>query len=199
MSLEAALEALRRGRLAVVPTDTVYGLAAGADSAAAVARLYRVKERGPEQPTALVVSDVDRLRACIPELDERALRLVDALLPGPYTLVVPNPARRYAWLAGSTPEAIGIRIPAVTGVALELLERAGSYAAASANARGGRDPRTLADVPAEVRAAADAEVDAGELGGKPSTVLDLTGAEPRILREAAVPAEEALRLLARVL
>ena len=96
------------------------------------------------------------------------------------------------WLAGATPEKIGVRVAELPGDAGTVLERVGALAATSANAPGGRDPRNLDDVPPEIRAGVRAEVDAGELPGAPSTVLDLTGAEPSVLREGAVPADEAL-------
>ncbi|HWG55967.1 MAG TPA: L-threonylcarbamoyladenylate synthase [Gaiellaceae bacterium] len=192
MSVDAAVAALRSGKLAVVPTDTVYGLAANPYLEAPVRRLYRAKSRDESQPTALVASDLTMLFECVPELRGRAGVIARALLPGPYTLVLPNPARRYRWLTGSTPDAIGVRVPDVTGPAWEVLDRVGAYAASSANARGGPDPRSLADVPEEIRAAAEALVDAGELPGTASTVLDFTGPEPRVIREGAAPSAEAL-------
>ncbi len=85
-----------------------------------------------------------------------------------------------------------VRVPVLEGAARELLEAAGVVAATSANLPGGPDPRRLADVPIELLAGAAAAVDGGELPGIASTVLDLTGTEPRILREGAVPAAEAL-------
>jgi len=188
VSVEEVAAALRGGGLALVPTDTVYGLAASADREGAVRRLYRVKERDESQPTALVAASVDVLLECIPEL-----------LPGPYTLVLPNPARRYRWLTGSAPEAIGVRVPAVEGPARELLEAVGILAASSANPRGGADPPRLEDVPPEFRALADAELDVGELPGTASTVLDFTGPEPRVLREGAAPSAEALRRIGSLL
>ena len=136
MSVEEVAAALRGGGLALVPTDTVYGLAASADREGAVRRLYRVKERDESQPTALVAASVDVLLECIPELRGRAGTIAAALLPGPYTLVLPNPARRYRWLTGSTPEAIGVRVPAVEGPARELLEAARAPAASSSSRAG---------------------------------------------------------------
>ncbi len=88
-------------------------------------------------------------------------------------------------------------MPALDGPGRELLARVGAVAATSANLHGGADPRTLDDVPDELRAAAAALLDGGELPGTPSTVLDLTGAEPRVLREGAVPAADALGRVAR--
>ena len=197
--VDDAVAAIESGRLAIVPTDTVYGLATTPHSEDAVGRLYLAKGRAERQPTALVVRDLELLRECLPELDGVRERVARALLPGSYTLVLPNPARRFPWLTGSRPETIGVRVPALTGPAGELLARVGALVATSANLPGGSDPRTLDDVPEQLRAAAAALVDGGELPGTPSTVIDLTGPEPLVLREGAVSADEALRVVASVL
>ena len=191
-SVDDAVAAIRAGDPVVLPTDTVYGLCATPYTPEAVARLYAVKGRPDAQPTALLACDVDLLFECLPELRGRTGPVIRALLPGPYTLVVSNPARRFRWLAGTTPDKIGVRVAELRGEAATVLERAGAVAATSANAPGGPDPRRLDEVPPEIRAGAAAELDAGELPGAPSTVLDLTGPEPRVLREGAVPADEAL-------
>ena len=198
-TVDVAVAALRSGRLAIVPTDTVYGLAADPGSEASVRELSRLKGRPDTQPIAIVAADLERLLERIPELEGRAATVVRALLPGPYTLVVPNPAERYPWLAGSRPDTIGIRIPKLRGVGRELLERVGAIAATSANLTGGRDPRTLDDVPDELRVSAAALLDGGPLPGTPSTVLDFSGAEPRVLREGAASGAEALLIVASVL
>ena len=197
--IEAAVEAIRAGRLAIVPTDTVYGLAASAYSEGPARRLYRAKGREEIQPTALVMADVDMLLECIPELRGRAALIARALLPRPLTLILPNPARRFRWLSGARPETIGVRVPALEGMAQDLLSRLGAIVATSANLPGGPDPSTIDEVPEQIRAAADAIVDAGPLPGKPSTVIDFTGSEPVVLREGAVPVDEALRLVGSVL
>jgi len=199
VSVDAAVEAIRGGRLAVVPTDTVYGLATSPCSEAPVRRLYRAKGRDELQPTALVAAGLDVLFECIPELGGRAGTIARALLPGPFTLIVPNPASRFRWLTGSSPETIGVRVPELAGPGGEVLARVRAIAATSANLSGGPDPRTLADVPPELRAAAAALVDGGELPGTPSTVIDVTGPDPVVLREGAVTAGEALRIVGSVL
>ena len=196
--IEAAVAALRAGKLAILPTDTVYGLAASPEEEP-VRLLYRVKGRSGPQPTALVAASIEQLLERIPELAGRAETIARALLPGAYTLVLPNPARRYPWLSGTSPETIGVRVPALTGLGHQVLHRVGAVAATSANLPGGADPRTLAEVPEELRTAAAAIVDGGELPGEPSTVLDLAGPEPRILRAGAAPAEEALERVAAAL
>ena len=198
-AIDAAVEAIRGGRLAVVPTDTVYGLAASPYSEAPVRLLYRAKGREEIQPTALVAADLDLLFECVPELRGRAGTIARALLPGAFTLVLPNPARRFPWLTGSSPETIGVRVPELAGPGAEVLAKVGALVATSANLPGGPDPRTLDEVPEQIRAAAAATVDGGELPGTPSTVIDFTGAEPVVLREGAVSGAEALRLVGSVL
>jgi L-threonylcarbamoyladenylate synthase len=197
--VESAVAAIRAGRLAIVPTDTVYGLAASAYSEGPVHRLYRAKGREEIQPTALVASTVDMLLECMPELRGRAALIARALLPGPLTLVLPNPARRFRWLTGASPDTIGVRVPLLDGDADELLSLLGLMAATSANLPGGTDPATIDEVPEEIRAAADAIVDVGPLPGTPSTVIDFARSEPVVLREGAVSTDEALRLVGSVL
>jgi L-threonylcarbamoyladenylate synthase len=170
----------------ILPTDTVYGLCADPHREEAVRRLYQLKGRTEVQPTALIAASPEAAVAAVPELRGHTL------LPGPYTLVLPNPARRFPWLTGDRPETIGVRIPALPEAARAVLNRVGVVAATSANLPGGRDPRRLDEVPSEIRRGCAAVVDGGELPGTPSTVLDLTGPEPVVVREGAVPAPEAL-------
>ncbi len=117
-----------------------------------------------------------------------------ALLPGPYTLVLPNPAERFRWLAGARPDAIGVRVPELPGPARAAVAAVVCVVATSANEPGGPSPRAVEEVPERIRAGCGAVLDVGPLPGTPSTVLDLTGAGPVVLREGAVPAEEALAL-----
>jgi len=198
-AVDAAVQAIRAGQLAVIPTDTVYGLATTPHSEAAVRRLYRAKGRDDLQPTALVAADLDVLFACVPELSGPAGAIARALLPGAFTLVLPNPERRFRWLTGTRPETLGVRVPELKGPAQQVLSGVGTIAATSANLPGGNDPRTLHDVPEELRAAAEAVVDGGELPGTPSTVIDFTGAAPLVLREGAASAADALRVVSSVL
>lgn len=199
MSVDLAAEAIRAGGVVVLPTDTVYGLAAAPYRAAPVRALYALKGRGEKQPMALVAADLDTLFALVPELRGRASVVARALLPGPLTLVLPNPARRFGWLTGERDDAVGVRVPILSGVARELLDRVGVVAATSANRPGGADPSRLEEVPAAILDGADAVVDGGELPGTPSTVLDFSGDEPRVLREGAAPSGEALARAAAAL
>jgi L-threonylcarbamoyladenylate synthase len=188
--VEQAVAAIQAGEAVILPTDTVYGLCASPDDEAALARVYELKGRPESMPIALVCADVDALLRAVFELPEHDVR---ALLPGPFTLVLPNRARRFPLLNAG--ETIGVRVPELTGAAHEVLSRVGAVAATSANRHGGPDPRRLEDVPSEIRDACGAEIDGGDLPGTPSTVVDLTRDEPRILREGAVSAAEALSLL----
>jgi L-threonylcarbamoyladenylate synthase len=193
--IDDAVAALRAGQPVVLPFDTVYGLAAEPYREEATRRLYELKGRDAAQPSALVASDVDYLLECVPELRGHAASWARLLLPGPLTLILPNPACRYRWLTGPNPETIGVRVPRLDGSGRAVLERLGALIATSANHPGEPDPRRLDEVPRDIREGAAAVVDGGELPGKPSTVVDLTGSEPRVLREGAVPTEEVLRRL----
>lgn len=194
-TVSEAVAAVRRNELVVIPTDTVYGLACTPYREGPVRALSALKGRSPDRPIALVAANLDWLFECVPELRGRAGVSARALLPGALTLVLPNPARRFPWLTGERRDTIGVRVPDVRGVALELLAELGVVAATSANRHGGDDPRTVDDLPAEIRAGVAAIVDGGELPGAPSTVLDLTGADPTVLRQGAVSAEDALTRL----
>ena len=194
-----AVAALRRGEPVILPTDTVYGLCATAADAAAYERMAGLKGREPAKPTALLAADFDTLLACVPELRGRAGTIARALLPGPYTLILPNPARRFLWLTGANPFAIGVRVPELPEVTAGVLAAVGAVAATSANAAGGPDPRRVADIPREILESVGAVVDAGELPGTPSTVLDFTQAEPSVVREGAAPSADALARAAAAL
>lgn len=189
--VEAAVTEIRDGGLAVIPTDTVYGLACTPYREQPVRRLSELKGRSPDQPLAIVAASVDWLLECVPELRGRAAGMARLLLPGPFTLILPNPARRFPWLTGTNPGTIGVRVPDLQGPGKTVLDSVGAVAATSANLHGGADPCRLEEVPAEICAHAIL-VDGGELPGTPSTVVDLTGREPSILREGAVPARIAL-------
>ena len=187
-----AVAAIRAGRPVVLPTDTVYGLCGDPEREAVAREVARLKGRTESQPIALLAGAVDGLLERVPELDRRPL---DALLPGPYTLVLPNPQRRYPWLTGGS-ATIGVRVPDLPPSAADVLHAVGAVFATSANVHGGPDPREVDQIPEEIRTACGAVVDAGELPGAPSTVLDLTGSEPKVIREGAVPGAQALAALA---
>jgi L-threonylcarbamoyladenylate synthase len=190
--IEEAVEAIRSGQPVVLPTDTVYGLCTTPYHGDAVRRLARLKGRDEAQPIALLAASIDVLFDCVPELFGRSGRIIRAVLPGPYTLVLPNPARRYRWLSGARPDTIGVRVPELEGPAADVLGRVRAVAATSANLHGGPDPRALDEVPVELRDRVAVVLDGGELPGTASTAIDFTGDEPVVLRDGAVPAGEVL-------
>ncbi|HEY7420515.1 MAG TPA: L-threonylcarbamoyladenylate synthase, partial [Gaiellaceae bacterium] len=159
-----AVAALRAGRAVILPTDTVYGLCAlpGHEDV-----LYELKGRDRSKPVALLAAEVGALVAAVPGLDPSVL---EKYLPGPYTLVVGK---------------VGVRVPNLPAAAAEVVREVGVVAATSANVSGGPDPRRVDEIPEEIRAACGAIVDVGQLPGVPSTVIDLTGEVPRVLRQGA--------------
>lgn len=191
MLTTAGAEALERcvagGGVAVFPADTVYGLACAADDPGAVARLYELKGRPPAKPAAVMLFDL----ALLPEQGPRTQALLEGLLPGPVTVLLPNPDRRFPLACGPDPDTLGLRVPALACVRTPILQ-------SSANRSGGPDARRLTDVPASIRAAVDLALDGGELPGTPSTVLDLRRFEPAgewtIVREGALASTEIERL-----
>jgi L-threonylcarbamoyladenylate synthase len=195
-TVEDAVLAIRSGKAVILPTDTVYGLCADGSHERPVLELARLKQRDEEQPTALLAAELDVVLEAVPELRGRTAVRARALLPGPYTLVLPNPAERFPWLFGTRRDTIGVRVPELGAAARAVLDRVGLVAATSANLHGGQDPARVDDIPEEIRSGVAAIVDGGELPGTPSTVLDLTGAEPVVLREGAAPVKEALARLA---
>jgi L-threonylcarbamoyladenylate synthase len=190
--MDDAVAAIGRGEPVILPTDTVYGLVTTPLRGEPVRRLYALKGRDDAQPCALLAPSVDLLLELVPELRGRSEAIARALLPGPLTLVLPNPAGRFPWLTGANPKTIGVRVPALAGDVSDVLARVTALAATSANLHGGPDPRRLDDVPEELRDAASVVLDGGELPGVPSTVIDFTGEDPRVLREGALPGAAAV-------
>lgn len=194
---DAFAACIEGGGVAVFPADTVYGLACDPDDAEAVAKLYALKGRPADKPAAVMWFDREAALAALPELPPRIRAAVEALTPGPVTLLVPNPRRRFPLAAGPAGEGgvLGVRIPLVPQlrtVPLVVLQ-------SSANHAGGSDARALPEVPQEIRDGADLVLDAGPLPGTPSTVIDLTAYEDTgewsVVREGALPAAEIARVL----
>jgi L-threonylcarbamoyladenylate synthase len=191
--VEAFRACIERGGIALFPADTVYGLAAAPGSEDAVRRLYELKGRPSERPAAVMFFELEQALAALPELGKRTRSALTRLLPGPVTLVLPNPLRRFPLACGPRPERLGIRVPALAGP-LEPLARADlPVLQSSANLSGGADPRRLGEVDPAVRDGVDVELDGGDLPGTPSTVVDLAGYEEagtfEVLREGALPAD----------
>jgi L-threonylcarbamoyladenylate synthase len=179
------------GGVAVFPADTVYGLACDPDSRVAVERLYALKGRPPERPAAVMFFALDLALAALSELGGRTRGALERLLPGAVTALLPNPRERFPLACGPDRATLGLRVPRLAGALAPLGAVAWPVLQSSANLSGEADARCLEDVPAEIRAGADLLLDAGELPGTPSTVVDLRryeeAGEWRVLREGAVP------------
>jgi L-threonylcarbamoyladenylate synthase len=187
--------ALLGGGVALVPTDTVYGLAAALDAPAGVEALYALKGRPRVQPCQVLLCAPALLDEALAPLEPRTRAAAAALLPGPATCIVPDPAGRYAAAAGDEPGAVGVRAPRLAGppAGLDL-----PLVATSANRTGEPDPASLDDVPAGLRAAAAAVIDAGRLPGTASAVVDLrpvAGGGPAALLRPGPDADAVARAL----
>lgn len=164
-------ECLAGDGVAVIPTDTVYGLACNPHSERAVRRIYELKGRQPRKPSAVMFFALTPALEALGELRPRTRAALEALLPGPVTLLLPNPQRLFP-LAGGGP-ALGVRVPLFDGPLAALAEVSVPALQSSANLAGGRDPRRLDDVPEQLRDGSDVALDGGELEGAASTIIDL--------------------------
>jgi L-threonylcarbamoyladenylate synthase len=179
------------GGVALFPADTVYGLATEPDSREGVYRLYRLKGRDPDRPSAVMFFRLELALAALPELGRRTRQAAERLLPGGVTLLVPNPARRFRLACGPEPDRLGMRVPRLEGELAPLAAVEWPVLQSSANPSGAGEARRVDQVDGGIRAAVDMILDGGELPGTPSTVVDLTRYESgdsfEIVREGAVP------------
>jgi L-threonylcarbamoyladenylate synthase len=190
-------ETVTAGGVAVFPADGLYGLACDPLRADAIARLHALKGRDDGKPSAVLFFSPLILRELVGSLAERTRAALAALLPGPVTVVVHNPERRYPLACREDPERLGIRLieSPLGGVGTPLFQT-------SANRTGAAAPARFEDVPGEIVAGADLAIDGGELTGAPSTVVDVTGLELgggwSILRQGGMQAAEVAERLARL-
>lgn len=189
-----AASALVTGDLVIVPTDTVYGIAASVGVDAAVAGIYEAKGKGERAPLQLLFGLDSSLLSRFAEVPPLASRFIEEVGPGGWTVIVPaKPGWTSPALAGGA--TVGIRIPAVTAIH-DLVSAVGlPLAASSANRHGSPSPRTADEAIAGVGQSCAVAIDGGEVGGLDSTVIDLASATPRILREGAIARETVLRIL----
>jgi L-threonylcarbamoyladenylate synthase len=186
-------EVIAEGGIAVFPTDTVYGLGTHPDSVEGVHRLYWIKGRSPDRPAAVLFFDLELAMAALPELGARTKDALERLLPGPVTVLLPNPGTRFPLACGAEPSRLGLRVPQLDEKLAKLANVKVPILQSSANPTGEPDPRSLDEVDERIRRGADIELDAGVLAGTPSTVIDLTSYEEQgafeVLREGALSAE----------
>lgn len=201
--MRLARQAVGRGELAVIPTDTVYGVAADAFTPAAVQRLLDAKGRGRQSPPPVLIPNTDTLAALAAEVVPPVRELADAFWPGALTVIVrANPL--LSWDLGETGGTVALRIPNHP-LALELLQETGPLAVSSANRTGEPAARTAAEAEAMLGDAVSVYLEAGEAGtdGLASTIVDATalteeGGTLRILRQGAVGREAITELLPKV-
>jgi L-threonylcarbamoyladenylate synthase len=189
---EAARSALERcvagGGIAVFPADGLYGLACDPLNEQAVDRIQGLKGRGDRKPSAVMYFSPLAIRELVADLGPRTRDAAAALLPGPVTLVVANPRRRYPLACREDPERLGVRLidGPLAGAMTPVLQT-------SANRSGGAAPHRFADVAEDILAGADLAIDGGELTGTPSTVVDLTELDStgawRVLRDGGLSRE----------
>ena len=187
--ITAAIDAVRGGRLVVLPTDTVYGIGADAFDATAVAALLAAKRRGRGMPVGVLVGSwntIDGLALMVPDT---ARELIRAFWPGALSLVVTQ-APSLHWDLGDARGTVMLRMP-LHPIAIELLRRTGPMAVSSANISGQEPALTAVRAKQQLGAEAAVYLDGGRATiGKPSTIVDLSGPEARILREGAITAEQ---------
>ena len=186
--LDAAATVLRRGELAVVPTDTVYGVAADAFNPAAVDALLAAKGRGRDMPVPVLVANRDMLLAIVGELPPTAQGLVDAYWPGALTVVVRH-TPHLSWDLGEARGTVAVRMPD-DQIAVDLITRTGPLAVSSANRSGHPAAATMLDARLQLGASVAVYLDGGPRpSAVPSSIVDLTGDQPRLLREGALSAD----------
>jgi L-threonylcarbamoyladenylate synthase len=198
-------ECLAGDGVAVIPTDTVYGLACNPESATAIRRVYELKQRPAVKPAAVMFFTLEPALESLTELGPHTQAALGALLPGPVTLLLANPEARFPLAcdpSGSGSGLLGLRVPVFSGLLAPLSAIRLPAAQSSANLSGGPDPRRLGDVPVELRGETDLALDGGELAGTASTVIDLSAYEQtgawRVVREGPLDSSTVERLLGRV-
>ena len=188
------------GGVAVFPSDTVYGICCDPDDEHAAQRLYALKGRPAARACAVMFFSLQRALAALDDLREAEREALAALLPGPVTVLLANPSGRFAPACRVDPATLGLRVPALDGALAPLAAVEIPLLQSSANLSGEPDARTVEQVPERLREGADLVIDAGELPGTPSTVVDLRDLQEQrrwhVLREGALPREQVRDALA---
>ncbi|GHE31067.1 MULTISPECIES: L-threonylcarbamoyladenylate synthase [Streptomyces] len=187
--LREAASAVRRGELVVLPTDTLYGIGADAFSAEAVGDLLAAKGRGRNMPTPVLIGSPNTLHGLVTDFSEQAWELVDAFWPGALTLVAKHQPS-LAWDLGETRGTVAVRMP-LHPVAIELLTEVGPMAVSSANLTGHPAPEDCDAAREMLGDSVSVYLDGGPTPGiQPSSIVDVTGKVPVLLREGALTAEQ---------
>jgi tRNA threonylcarbamoyl adenosine modification protein (Sua5/YciO/YrdC/YwlC family) len=189
LGLREAASAVRRGDLVVMPTDTLYGIGADAFTPAAVGDLLQAKGRGRDMPVPVVIGSPTTLHGLVTAFPETGWELVDAFWPGGLTIVAFHQPS-LAWDLGDARGTVALRMP-LHPVAIELLKETGPMALSSANRTGHAPATTAADAERQLGESVSVYLDGGECPrALPSSIVDVTGARPRLLREGALSLEQ---------
>jgi tRNA threonylcarbamoyl adenosine modification protein (Sua5/YciO/YrdC/YwlC family) len=195
--IEAAVSAVRAGDLIVLPTDTVYGVGADAFTPAAVRAMLAAKGRGRGVPSPVMVGTARAAAALVDDLGAFGQELIDEFWPGALTLVF-RASSTLLWDLGETKGTVALRMP-LHPIALELLKQTGPLAVSSANRHGQPAAMTVEQAQEQLGEAVSVYLDGGPSSESlPSTIIDLTGVIPRVLREGAIPVDR-LRKVAAVI
>ena len=191
--IQYAFEILKKGGLVALPTDTVYGIGALAFDGKAVESIYNAKERPVEKAIPILIAEIMDLNKVASKISYTTRRLASRFWPGPLTCIVPKKPTLPA--AVSATDTVGVRIPD-HAVARILLRLTGPMAVTSANISGGQSPLTAEEVHAQLNGRIPLIIDGGRTsGGIPSTVVDCSTNELKILREGPISAEDLLSSL----
>jgi L-threonylcarbamoyladenylate synthase len=192
--IRAAVEGVRRGDLVVLPTDTLYGLGADAFSHSAVSSLLAAKQRGRDMPVPVLVGSWRTIDGLVSTVKPAVRELVEAFWPGGLTLVVEH-APSLVWDLGDANGTVAVRMP-LHPIALEVLNATGPMAVSSANISGQPPATTAAQAREQLGWLVDVYLEAGDCGDPvPSSIVDLTGDRPRLLRDGAVSVHELREVL----
>jgi len=195
--IKEAVTALGNGELAVVPTDTVYGLAADAFKPDAVAALLAAKGRGRQMPPPVLVGSRRAAFALVEDVSSSASDLIDEFWPGGLTLVFRS-SRSLVWDLGDTRGTVAVRMP-LHPVTLDLLKESGPLAVSSANISGSPPAMTAADAESQLGEAVSVYLDGGPCSAEiPSTIVDVTGPVPKLLRSGAVTVKRLRNVVALI-
>ncbi|MDG6120691.1 L-threonylcarbamoyladenylate synthase [Lactococcus formosensis] len=190
MTVEKAIAALKAGELAVLPTETVYGIFADATNEAAVQKLYAVKGRPVEKALNMNVSDYDTILKFSVHQPAYLEKLVQTFLPGPLTIILEASPEVPEWIhVGKT--TVGFRMPSISAT-LEVIKSLGVLVGPSANLTGSPSPRFYSDLTSDILDKAAVALQDDSISGLDTTILDLSGDKPKILRQGAITAQQLL-------
>ncbi len=192
-AIPTAVEIINNQGLIAFPTDTIYGIAGDPFSAAAIQKIYTAKDRPEAKALPVLIGDLEQLESLVLFVSERVKRIANGFWPGALTLILP---KRSGLPDNLSPyPTIGVRMPNLA-FTLELLRQTGPLATTSANISGGADPLTADDVLSQLGGRVDLILDGGTTaGGTASTVLDVTGPDPQILRQGPITLPEIQAIL----